>query len=334
MRIAVWHDLPSGGGKRALVDQVRTLVELGHHVEAWCPVTATETFLPLSAVVQEHRVDLRSPTENKRLAVGEFLGDYSARVRAMDAHTRECARQIVAGRFDVLFANSCMKFRVTAIGRLTPLPSVLYLQEPYRWLYEAMPTPPWAADDREVGWWRHPRSIAHAIRRGVAVRRQAVLVREEVRNAAAFNVIACNSQFSRESILRAYGIDAKVCYLGVDVASFSPPRGDRQASPFFLTVGAGVSEKNVDFIVRALGLRRDKSIPLVWVANTYNAEYVTSVRCLAERLGVIVSSATTWKRPNFGGCTAVRLYFCMRRDLSPSVWHHWKQRRAVSLRSL
>src|ERR1039458_290172 len=36
MRIAVWQDLPSGGGERALYDHVSGLVAHGHYVESWC----------------------------------------------------------------------------------------------------------------------------------------------------------------------------------------------------------------------------------------------------------------------------------------------------------
>ncbi|MHB1599044.1 MAG: hypothetical protein ACYCXY_09175 [Acidimicrobiales bacterium] len=58
MRIAVWHNLPSGGGKRALYDQIRGLLELGHYVESWCPPSADQSFLPLGDLVTEHVVDL------------------------------------------------------------------------------------------------------------------------------------------------------------------------------------------------------------------------------------------------------------------------------------
>ena len=56
MRIAVWNNLPSGGGKRALYHHVKGLVERGHHVESWCPPTADRTYLPLSELVEEHVV--------------------------------------------------------------------------------------------------------------------------------------------------------------------------------------------------------------------------------------------------------------------------------------
>lgn len=58
----MWHNLPSGGGKRALHDHVRGLVARGHTVEAWCPPTADREFLPLGPLVREHVVDLVWPT--------------------------------------------------------------------------------------------------------------------------------------------------------------------------------------------------------------------------------------------------------------------------------
>jgi hypothetical protein len=58
MKIAVWHNLPSGGGKRALYYHVKGLVERGHTVESWCPSTAAQSYLPLSELITEHIIPL------------------------------------------------------------------------------------------------------------------------------------------------------------------------------------------------------------------------------------------------------------------------------------
>jgi hypothetical protein len=60
VKIAVWHNLPSGGGKRALYDHVTGLLARGHTVESWCPPTADQDFLPLGTLVVEHVVPLDS----------------------------------------------------------------------------------------------------------------------------------------------------------------------------------------------------------------------------------------------------------------------------------
>ena len=108
-------------------------------------------------------------------------------------------------------------------------------------------------------------------------------VREEVRNARAFSEILVNSFYSRESILRAYGLDATVCYLGVDTDLFQPTGDGRE--PFLITVGSGTREKNVDFLVEAVALCKRK-MPLVWVANVVDDSFVSSVQRLAAELEV------------------------------------------------
>ena len=39
-----------------------------------------------------------------------------------------------------------------------------------------------------------------------------ILARDERLNASAFDLILVNSYFSRESLLRVYGLDSTVCY--------------------------------------------------------------------------------------------------------------------------
>ena len=68
MRIAVWHNLPSGGGKRALYYHVRGLVEKGHSVEAWCPSTSDRNYLPLSELITEHVVPIEIPHRDNFVA--------------------------------------------------------------------------------------------------------------------------------------------------------------------------------------------------------------------------------------------------------------------------
>lgn len=287
MRIAVWHNLPSGGGKRALYDQVAGLLGLGHDVESWCPPSVDQEFLPLGNLIKERVVTLQRVHRSRpRRVLWELAHDTEAFVEAMDRHCEQCATEIGRGRFDVLLGNSCMDLRVTAIGRYVDLASVLYLQEPYRWLYEALPDPPFAADQRPTGWWYSASEVRKVARRAAVIRRKEVRVREEVKNASAFGSIACNSLYSREAILRAYGLDSEVCYLGVDEARLSPGEHPDERLSFFLSVGSMTPEKNAAFIVRALGNRKDKSWPLVWVANIVNKGYASYVGKLAAEVGV------------------------------------------------
>src|SRR4051794_29979327 len=220
MKIAIWHNLPSGGGKRALYEHVRGLLGKGHQLEAWCPPTADLSYLPLADLIPEHVVPLDQPKLTDwehRLRIPGPIGPHLA---SMERHCRMCVDEINAAGFDILFAQSCQFYAVAPIGRLISIPKVLYLQEPRRPLYEPWPRLPWLA--REPS--QSPLLSLHRLREVALDRRTIRNVRlagrEERRNAAAYDLVLVNSMFSREMILRCYGIDSEVCYLGTDVTRF------------------------------------------------------------------------------------------------------------------
>ena len=198
MRIAVWQNLPSGGAKRALYDQVCGLVARGHEIEVWCPPTADRSYLPLSAIVPEHVVPLKlGPYLTSSVSLGRKLHPirWSARARLweIDRHSQECARQINSRGFDLLFAACCMFFHTPPIARFVKIPSLVYLQEPNRRFYESLPELPWLAmswtfkDLLRAKFWSEA-SIRRARLSGIRV-----LGREERRNALAFDEILVNS---------------------------------------------------------------------------------------------------------------------------------------------
>jgi hypothetical protein len=87
--------------------------------------------------------------------------------------------------------------------------------------HEARPRLPWPALSPERYPSRYsPRFIRHWLADWISLPMLRIQAREELRNARAFTSIRVNSLYSRESVLRAYGIDACPCYLGVDTELF------------------------------------------------------------------------------------------------------------------
>lgn len=284
MRIAVWHNLPSGGGKRALYHHVKGLVERGHHVEVWYPSTADQSYLPLNTLAQEHMVPLDWQYASGAEEVLRYYRRLRNNLRALGSHCRICGEQIEEGGFDILFANSCMFVRTSPIGRYVTIPKVLYLQEPYRWLYEALPRLPWPAIPDPKRYWWSPRYLRWFLRDLVSVQAHRLQLREELDSAETFDRILVNSNFSRESILRAYGIDAETCYLGIDAQRFRDMGLARQG--FLLSIGSITREKNVDFLLRAIGSMSEPRPLLVLVANVVNSHYFAELERLANSLGI------------------------------------------------
>lgn len=285
MRIAVWHNLPSGGGKRALYYHVRGLVERGHTVEAWCPPTADPSYLPLRDLVAEHVVPFDWIESAGRGRLGDIFSRYrntTQKLAAMDRHCHACADQINQGGYDVLFANACKFFRTTSIARYARIPSALYLGEPFRWLYEALPELPWIALPLPAGraWRIRYRHLKRFVRNLVEVQALRVQAREELLSARAFSRILVNSHFSRESVLRAYGIDAKVCYLGVDSGLFVNQRQSRER--LVVGLGAVVPEKRLEVAIEAISQVPEPRPDLVWIGNVAAEAYAEKLRALAR----------------------------------------------------
>jgi glycosyltransferase involved in cell wall biosynthesis len=292
MRIAVWHNLPSGGGKRALYYHVRGLVERGHTVEAWCPSTSDRNYLPLSHLITEHVLPINIDQQTKSVTPPSVLGLYSEQLRlakAQDEHCRACADEINRRDFDILFANTSIINSVSSIGRYVKTKKALYLQEPGRGLYEAIGGGlPWIAIPAQSRPWMHLSYMRWFLRNLISVQRLRVLARDERVNASAFDLILVNSYFSRESLLRIYGLDPVVCYLGVDTELFV--KRDYAKESFVVSLGELVPLKNVEFIIKAIAAIEVPRPRLVWIANWIpnrgSESYYEDMRRLAESCGV------------------------------------------------
>ncbi len=287
MKVAVWYNLPSGGAKRALNDHVRGLVARGHSVEAWCPPTADPTYLPLSEVVPEHVVPATPLNGGARYGWSNLLAlrTYNLlKVREIDEYARQCAAEINRGDFDVLFANTSLETAISSIGRYVNIPRVLYLQEPSRWLYEAQPELIWARRPAAGRHWWTPTALNSSLREAIKVYGYRVQAREEWLNARTLDLILVNSYFSRETVLRTYGVDAKVCYLGVDTQKFV--QRDVPKENYVVGVGAIAPRKNVRLVIEALAHVSAPRPRLVWIGDVVRQEHLAELKQLAHATGV------------------------------------------------
>ncbi|HEX8393768.1 MAG TPA: glycosyltransferase family 4 protein [Longimicrobium sp.] len=283
MRIAVWNNLPSGGGKRALYQQVRGLLERGHEIASWTLSTADRAYLPLDSLVREHVVPFVDAEPRGRGRVARLLGgsNTARRIARMHEACERCGREMRERGVDLVFAASCRFYGIPFIGLHSGLPTVAYVQEPNRVLYEAGHLGgemlPWVAPPAGDG----PRA---RLRRAVELEMAALGAREEWRAVHALDLLLVNSRFSRESFLRAYGVESRVCYLGIDTGLFRPLGLPRER--YILGLGSFDSIKRVDLAVRSVALLPEPRPPLVWICNSGDPAYTASTVGLARHLGV------------------------------------------------
>jgi glycosyltransferase involved in cell wall biosynthesis len=107
--------------------------------------------------------------------------------------------------------------------------------------------------------------------------------KQEWLNAQACDLILVNSYFSRESVARAYGVDARVCYLGVDTTLFKDlglPRED-----FVVGLGSFDAIKRIELAIQAVALLPQPR-RLIWIGNSGKEDYMNSLADLARSSGV------------------------------------------------
>jgi glycosyltransferase involved in cell wall biosynthesis len=277
MRIAVYHNLSSGGGKRALHEMVRRL-DNEHEIDVYTLSCAEHDFCDLRPHCNQHIVFPFSPIPLVRRPFGRL----NQGIRAVDllrlrTLQQRIAAQIDANRYDVVFVHHCRYGQAPSLLQFLSTPSVYYCQEPPRLLYEPRIPRPYAQYStlQRFGNGFDPFPPLYRM-----------LLKQLDRNSAqAASLVLANSFYSVESLYRTYGLFARVCYLGVDTQLFRSLSLSKK--DFVASVGAIRPNKGFDFLLYSLALLDpEHRLPLVIVSNYADERERYYLRDLAARLGV------------------------------------------------
>lgn len=266
MKVALFHDLPSGGAKRVLDQQVRRLVASGHRVDAFLPATADESYLPIVDGVTVHRFERPAQPDRARLLDARGSAFEALRwvgyVRHVFAVEKRIARAIDDGRYDLALVHPSQFTQAPNVLRTLRTPSLYYCHEPLRAAYE-----PWFA----------PTWVRLALRQ--------TLGRIDRANARAATVVAANSRFTASRCRMLYDRRVRLARPGVDTTRFRPL--DIRRESFVLCVGALHRSKGHAFILDALATIAPERRPeVVMVADRVrDAEHRRLVE-QAQRLGI------------------------------------------------
>jgi glycosyltransferase involved in cell wall biosynthesis len=276
MKVAIFHNLPSGGAKRALYTFSKFLTKSGHTVEVFVPSTANESYLPLEDVVRKVSVFYVKRTISG--LISSTIRNFPLIISAdLERTERNIADSINGQDFDVVLCEQdCYTFSPFFLKYIEK-PTIYYCQQPARY-QEAAALRNMARNE----FFPSPRSLSGRIIHNCGDRR---VTKIDKKNASFAEHILANSYFSRESILRSYGLNSFVSYLGVDNEIFKPlgiPKED-----FVLSVGSLNPTKGFDFIVSSLGAIHSRIRPkLIVVSNEGNIHFKNSLEQYAQKIGV------------------------------------------------
>ena len=300
-RIAAFHNLGSGGAKRALHGLLRYLTDSGHSVEVFVPSTANEVFLPLHAVTHGVRV---FPV---RTTLGGIISSSIKYVPPvadgcslvdLDRLHKTIAQTINDRDYAAVIVEQDRYTMSPFILRHLTKPSVYFCQQPSRRGEPILRILEGALHEHALNG-RGRRDRFHS--RGTSVFRWArqqmgryaasVIAQIDRDNASAASTILANSLYSKESILRAYGLNACVSYLGVDTTVFK--RLPKEKEQYLLSVGSCTPEKGFDFLIRVLGRLEGRLRPkLIIVSNTVITWWRQWLEQLAAREDVTLEFQT------------------------------------------
>ena len=296
MTIAVYHNLSSGGAKRALQEITRRLAQR-HTVDVFTLSSAEHDFGDVRADVRQHLVTRFDPWPLLRSPFGRMNQVvYTANILRVRAVQRAVAATIDASGYDVVMAHHCRFAQAPGLLEFLRTPSVYYCQEPPRSLYE----PPF---DRPYLRHGRLRQLVDKLDPLIAGHRTIVLNLDR-RNTRAAKKVLVNSAYSADVVRRIYGglVPAEVCYLGADLSRFKPL--DLPRENLVLSVGALAPHKGYDFLIDALSrVPADKRPRLVIVCNQLNPPEHAFLSRLASALAVDVEL-----RHNASDAELVRLY--------------------------
>ena len=277
LKIAVFHNLPSGGAKRALYGYVEYLTKTGNQVEVFVPSTANEDFLPLRDVASHVHVfpvlkTMGGSIYSTILYIPPAVKQVS--LRDLEKTEQTMAEVINKGDYDVVFCEQDQYTMAPFILKYLKKPFVYYCQQPLR--NDAV---------SEVIFPRRKNNLLGSLKglgSRIVVKRGLNL---DKTNSSYSRYTLSNSYFSRESILRMYGINSHVSYLGVDNEMFKPL--DVSKEEFILSVGTFTPEKGHGFLVDSLAMIDPEIRPkLVVVSNSSYPPWKTYLTKHAEESGV------------------------------------------------
>jgi len=272
MKIAVFHNQPSGGARRALHGFCRFL-SLRHRVDIFTLTTADQEMLrdeDVATSVTRFPFAFRAPIRG-----GSYLNDVRRwqSFDELDAVNLQAAQSIDSGGYDVALIDACrFTFAPALLGSLRT-PSAYYCHHRPRLQDEPGLSP--------------PQSLFERVRRGYRLplerRLERRLWRQDVDMVRAASKVFTNSLFTQQRISDVYGVQATVCPPGVDL----PQMPAIAAKGHVLSVGELERRKGFDLLIEAVALLEKTERPaLRIIANGGHPRVRAELEQQARRLDV------------------------------------------------
>ncbi len=254
LKVAIYHNLPTGGAKRALFELVKnTNNSVGYDV--YTPYEDNEDYMPLNDLVENVFTLQKQRKTFNRFAKNIFMSD----VLFMNRYEKRVAEEINSKDYDLVFVHHSVELQSPTILRYIKHKKLYYMQEPRRVDYEYL---------LKKTSYRHS-----AISWLLSIPRRKFTRSMDSKNVHFADSIICNSYYSLESIIRAYGVVPRVNYLGVDTNTFRLGASIKKTNSL-LCVGALDSFKQQMLLLESIKLLDLSNKPkIIFVYDRFSDTY-------------------------------------------------------------
>jgi glycosyltransferase involved in cell wall biosynthesis len=204
MKIAFFHNLPPGGGRRTIYEQVKGLLK--HHKIDVYQITPESNFFDLSQLSCKVYTFPFTKTNSWPSFLNRLIADYR-NFFVLDWLHKSIADQINSGGYDAAIIHPDKYLESPFILKHLHIPTIYNSPELLRIGYE----PEFAFTEKVI----FPKKVYELVTRRIRV---AI----DRHNARCAKVLLTDSYFIKEKIKSAYQRDAEVCYSGVDTNVFRP----------------------------------------------------------------------------------------------------------------
>ncbi|TSC84061.1 MAG: group 1 glycosyl transferase [Microgenomates group bacterium Gr01-1014_16] len=239
MKIAVFHNLPPGGAKRTVYEQVKFLSQK-HELHLFQLSHTNENFLPLYPFVKSIKTYPFSLSSNRLIA------DYQKFFILPQIH-KQMASETNA---TVALIHADLYTQAPHILRYLKIPALYFCQEMLRIAYE----PELAFTDSVSFPKKYYENLTRQMRKRI-----------DKSNAQSASIILTNSDFTGAKVQKEFNRSTATCHLGVDLRVFYPTGQPKKNQVLFIDQKDKIS--GYDFVLQVLKLIPSKIRPKLKVLS-------------------------------------------------------------------
>jgi glycosyltransferase involved in cell wall biosynthesis len=281
MKIAVFHNVPAGGAKRAVYEEVKYLSKK-HDIDIYRYSSTDESFLdirPFAKNVYTYDFDIDS---NKSGFLARLERDYKNFV-VLRGLSEKIAKDLDSRGYDVVLTHPNRFTQAPFVNRLTKTPTLYFCEEYLRMVYE---------DQFEF------KKTGNTLKDYYELLTRKIRKAIDKKNAQGADLVVGNSKFTKRNIEKAFGIKAQYCYLGADTKVFKPIE-KKTNKKYVLFVGDKNDELGYGLAKKALK-RVQKNIDLVNLGFSEGSKNIENDKGMAIEYTSALFTLCTHQNEPFG----------------------------------